>query len=96
MNSVGSDIVRVGTFTTESSKKAIQTACRGLGISSDTAIFISSLIPIVRGKVRSLTKTYYGDLDEGLPPVMEFIEFVKYFLKEFLVTGCLIYIHCSP
>ena len=72
LNTVGSDIVRVGTFTTESSKKAMQTACRGLGISSDIGIFLSSLIPVVRGKVRSLTKTYYGDLDEGLPPVTEF------------------------
>ena len=67
LNTVGSDIVRVGTFTTESSKKAMQTACRGLGISSDIGIFLSSLIPVVRGKVRSLTKTYYGDLDEGIP-----------------------------
>ena len=72
LNTVGSDIVRVGTFTTESSKKAMQTACRGLGISSDIGIFLSSLIPVVRGKVRSLTKTYYGDLDEGLEPITEF------------------------
>ena len=50
----------------------MQTACRGLGISSDIGIFLSSLIPVVRGKVRSLTKTYYGDLDEGIPPVTEF------------------------
>ena len=35
-NSFGGDIVRVGTFKTETSKSAIQTACRGLGISSDT------------------------------------------------------------
>ena len=72
LNTVGSDIVRVGTFTTESSKKAMQTACRGLSISSDIGIFLSSLIPVVRGKVRSLTKTYYGDLDEGILPVTEF------------------------
>lgn len=72
MHSIGGDIVRVGTFTTESSKKAIQTACRGLGIPSDVGVFISSLIPIVRGKVRSLSKTYYGDLDDGLAPVTEF------------------------
>ena len=50
----------------------MQTACRGLGISSDIGIFLSSLIPVVRGIVRSLTKSYYGDLDEGLPPVTEF------------------------
>ena len=72
MHSIGGDIVRVGTFTTESAKKAIQTACRGLGIPSDVGLYISSLIPIVRGSTRSLTKTYYGDLEDGLAPVTEF------------------------
>lgn len=62
----------MGTFKTEKPKSAIQTACRGLGISSDISIYISSLIPTSRGKDRSITHTYYGDLEEGIPPVMEF------------------------
>ena len=72
MHSIGGDIVRVGTFTTESAKKAIQTACRGLGIQSDVGLYISSLIPVVRGNTRSLHDTYYGNLEEELPPVVEF------------------------
>lgn len=73
MESIGGTIVRVGTFKTESSKSAIQTACRGLGIPSDIGLFISSMIPVVRGKTRSLHDTYYGNLDEGLPPITEFV-----------------------
>lgn len=72
INSIGGTVVRVGTFKTESPKSAIQTACRGLGIPSDVGLFLSSLIPVVRGNTRSLHDTYYGNLEEGLPPVVEF------------------------
>lgn len=71
--SVGGSVVRVGTFKTESPKSAIQTSCRGLGIPSDIGLFISSLIPVVRGKTRSLHDTYYGNREEGLEPVAEFV-----------------------
>ena len=71
MENIGGEVVRVGTFKTESAKSAIQTACRGLGIPSDIAVFISSLIPINRGKTRSLHDTYYGTDEES--PVTEFV-----------------------
>ena len=77
IQSIGGDIVRVGTFKTESAKSAIQTSCRGLGIPSDIGVFISSLIPINRGKTRSLHDTYYGNADEGIPPVTEFVNQVN-------------------
>ena len=77
IRSIGGDIVRVGTFKTESAKSAIQTSCRGLGIPSDIGVFISSLIPINRGKTRSLHDTYYGNADEGIPPVTEFVNQVN-------------------
>ena len=76
-NSFGGDIVRVGTFKTETSKSAIQTACRGLGISSDTGTYLSSLIPITRGSVHSLKDTYYGNEDKELAPVTEFVNQVN-------------------
>lgn len=43
------------TFHTESLKSAILTAARGVGLSSDEAQIISSMVPIERGKVASLS-----------------------------------------
>ena len=71
LEGIGGEIVRVSTFGTETAKSAILTACRGLGIDSDTAKYLSSLIPVVRGKVSNLHRTYYGD--ENNPPVAEFV-----------------------
>lgn len=71
MRSIGGDIVRCATFGTETARSAITTACRGLGISSDIARHLSSLIPIVRGKVRDLKTCYYGN--DELEPVHEFV-----------------------
>ena len=63
----GSDrVANVATFGTESSKSAVQTAARGLGIDNDISTYISSLIPADRGKIRTLGQCYYGD-DEFQP-----------------------------
>lgn len=70
----GGDVVRVGTFKTESAKSAIQTACRGLGVPSDIGLYLSSMIPVVRGNTRSLHDTYYGNEDDDIPPVTEFVK----------------------
>lgn len=75
--SFGGEVVRVGTFKTESSKSAIQTACRGIGVSSDIGTYLSSLIPITRGSVHSLKDTYYGNPDKDLKPVTEFVNQVN-------------------
>ena len=77
--SFGGEVVRVGTFKTESSKSAIQTACRGLGISSDIGTYLSSLIPITRGSVHGLRDTYYGNPNKELEPVTEFVNQVNQF-----------------
>lgn len=71
--SIGGDIVHVCTVGTETSKSAIQTACRGLGINSDTGIYLSSLMPSERGQVRSLRDAYYGNEDKGWKPVTELV-----------------------
>jgi len=61
------------TFRTETTKAAIKTACRGLGIDSDTATEISSLVPITRGKVWTLKECLNGTEDNGFQPVKELI-----------------------
>lgn len=71
-NSIGGDIVRVCTFGTETAKSAIQTACRGLKINGDVAMYLSSLIPVERGAVRDIKTCYYGNEADGVKPVTEF------------------------
>jgi len=71
-NSIGGDVVNCCTYTTLSAKAAIQTACRGLKIDTDTAQMMSSMIPVERGFVWSLKDTYYGSEDKNRPPVKEF------------------------
>lgn len=77
MESIGGTLVRVGTYKTETTKSAIQTACRGMGINSDTALYLSGLIPVDRGSVRSLHDTVYGNEDKGLEPHKDFIREVN-------------------
>lgn len=70
----GSDrVAGVATFGTETSKAAIQTAARGLGLDSDEALYLSSLIPSDRGKTRTLKQCYYGDEKEDFKPVVPFV-----------------------
>lgn len=61
------------TFRTETLKSAILTACRGLGIESDAAGELSSLVPITRGKVWTLDQCLHGNADNGFQPVAEFV-----------------------
>ena len=77
MEDIGGTLVRVGTFKTETTKSAIQTACRGMGVDSDTAMYLSSLIPVDRGAVRSLKDTVYGNEEHGIPPHKDFIREVN-------------------
>ena len=76
--------VLVATFGTETTKSAIQTACRGYrsedfpdGIDIDTAQYMSSLIPQERGYLWSLKDVVYGDKDKGRKPVNSFINEVN-------------------
>lgn len=67
-------VANVVTFGTETSKSAIQTAARGLGIDIDVALYISSLIPSDRGKIRTLSQCYYGDKENGFEPIPLFVQ----------------------
>lgn len=51
----------------------MQTAARGLGYEPELGSFLSSLIPIDRGFVRSLQQCYYGDEEKGYQPIPQFI-----------------------
>lgn len=71
----------VATFGTETTKSAIQTACRGYrsekypdGIDVDTSQYLSSLIPSERGFLWSLKEVVYGNEEKGRKPVTLFIE----------------------
>lgn len=86
-----SDIIRnnlgaslVATFGTETTKSAIQTACRGYrsddypdGIDVDTAQYMSSLVPSERGFLWDLHTVVYGDPAKERKPVNLFIEEVE-------------------
>lgn len=65
-------VSKVLTLSTEKSKSAILTAARGLGIDTDIAQYIASLIVADRGTSRNLQVMYYGDPDNDISPVWEF------------------------
>lgn len=62
----GEDSVsQVLTLTTEGSRSAILTACRGLNVNNDYAQYLASLIQSDRGITRTLEQMYYGDEENG-------------------------------
>ena len=84
--SIGGDAIRVCTFGTETSKSAIQTACRGLHINNDVALYLSSLVPVERGKVWSIHDCFYGDKDNGRKQVTEFRNMVSEYTDKNLLN----------
>ena len=71
--SIGGELTAVATFGTETSKAALVTAVRGLGYEPELGTYLSSLIPIDRGKVRDLKSCYFGNEEKGWPPVSTFV-----------------------
>ena len=70
----------IATFSTESTKSTILTACRGYrsedypeGIDVDVAQYLSSLIPQERGFLWTLDEVLYGDPEKDRKPVTTFI-----------------------
>lgn len=71
--SIGGELTAVATFGTETSKAALVTAVRGLGYEPELGTYLSSLIPIDRGKVRDLKSCYFGNEEKGWSPVSTFV-----------------------
>ena len=88
-NSIGGDIVRVSTFGTETSKSAIQTAFRGLHINNDVALYLSSLIPVERGKVWSIYDCFYGNEEKNRKPITEFRNMISEYTDKNLLNVAL-------
>ena len=83
-------LIQVATFGVEGTKSVVQTACRGYrhqdengielypnGIDVDVALYISSLIPQVRGFLWPIHDVVYGNEELGRTPVKEFIKEVN-------------------
>lgn len=66
-------VVKVMTVGTEQARSAIQTACRGLGVDTDVAQYLSSMIASERGIQQTLTETFYGDEEKGLASNNQFV-----------------------
>lgn len=71
------NVLNIATFGTEGGKSAVLTACRGLGIDSDTAQFLSGLIPIERGKLWELKDVVYGNEEKDRKSIPMFVEEMK-------------------
>lgn len=76
--------VQVCTFSTETTKSAILTACRGytspeypFGIDVDTAQYLSSLVPIERGFLWPIKDVVYGNEEKGRKPNKAFINCIQ-------------------
>lgn len=82
-NSIGGDFIRVCTFKTETSKSAIKTAFRGLGLNKDIGQYLSNLVPVHRGKVASIKQCYFGD--SGMNPIAEFVNIVNSYEEQGLL-----------
>ena len=74
--SFGGTAVNCCTYGTLTTRSAILTACRGLYISSDEGMAISSLVPMERGEVWSFDDTYFGNEEKGRKKIKEFINLV--------------------
>lgn len=74
-------VLQIATFGTEGSKSALKTACRGLGIDSDIAQFLSGMIPFERGENWSLSDCLDGNADKERKPNKEFIREIEKYPK---------------
>lgn len=66
-------VSNVVTFRTEKSKSAIRSAMRGLGYNADEAGYVASLIPSDRGNIRTLNECMYGDKENKIRPIKQFV-----------------------
>ncbi|MED4883105.1 hypothetical protein [Bacillus smithii] len=77
-------VLNIATFGTEGSKSALLSACRGMGIDIDEASYLTTLIPVERGKNWSLSDCFFGNPEKNRKPVKELVNAVEKYegLKE--------------
>lgn len=79
------NILNICTFKTETSKAALKTVCRGLDIRVEEAGYLSSLVPVERGKQWSLHDCFYGNDTEDRKPIHELVNEIKKLSQEYNV-----------
>ncbi|MDO5558394.1 MAG: PHP domain-containing protein [Oscillospiraceae bacterium] len=77
------------TMTTVGSKSAILISGRGLGYNKDEMQVLADLIPVDRGKVRSLKECFEGNKEKDMRPVTELVNKMKNY-PELMETTLLI------
>jgi DNA polymerase III subunit alpha len=70
-------VINICTFGTESSKSAILTAGRGLGIDVDTGLYMASMVPIDRGFNWSIKDCLEGNEEKDRKPVRNLVTEMK-------------------
>lgn len=73
--------LNIATFKTEGSKSAILCSARGLGINSDEAQEIVSLIPSERGFLWSLKDCFEGNEEKNRKPIAQMVNLTKHHSK---------------
>jgi DNA polymerase-3 subunit alpha len=73
--------LNIATFKTEGSKSAILCSARGLGINSDEAQEIASLIPSERGFLWTLKDCFEGNEEKDRKPITQMINLIKQHTK---------------
>ena len=66
------NVLNIATFGTEGPKSAVITACRGLGIDHDIALYLSGMIPAERGQTWALKDVMYGNQEKNRKHITEF------------------------
>lgn len=82
------NVLNMGTFTTEGTRSAVLTSCRGLGIDKDVAHNIANIIPTEKGGIWSLNDCFEGNPKKGKKPSKQFINEVSKYegLKEAMIA----------
>lgn len=70
-------VLSVSTYSTLTTKTAIERAVKGLGLNDDLAGYLKSLIPVERGAIWSVNDCLYGNEQTKRKPVKEFIKTIQ-------------------
>lgn len=71
------NVLNIATFGTEGPKSSVITACRGLGIDHDIALYLSGMIPAERGQTWPLKDVLYGNQEKNRRRITEFVQEVN-------------------